>query len=245
MYKICISESSQAEKVQLIFNHPKISCALGGFTFLEGIKDKIKGNTISCWHCEDTSGNILGAMMAAGRPQSHILKFGSVGTVPEYRRQGIGTALYCSTIFQSILEGRRLFEDTIVGDNEEQRKFLLPSLGIQLSGELLHKTATGKTLCIYQLSLLNEGSFEKVWERFNKFGHFIELVENEYTADLWDKNMLIIQRHMPQLEAKLSQYREIIRESKLVTIKYKPIKIQNKKSEKKVEQNTLFEEGAV
>ncbi len=61
----------------------------------------------------------MGAMKG-GRPQAHEAKLGEVGVLPEYRRRRIATSLYVACIAQTILEGRRLWTDTIVGKEAEE-----------------------------------------------------------------------------------------------------------------------------
>ncbi len=215
MITIRFAMKNEAEKLQKILNDPSIISYLGGFTMLETIKKKISDKRPSFW-VADFGSKSVGAFMIAGRPQSHMLKYGELGVLQNYRRNRIGSAMYLAATIQGILEGRRLFEDTIVGDNPTQF-FVLPTLGLNKAGELRHRTASGKSICLFQLSLLDEGSLETMIRRVPETTR-IQVLENSYTADLWEKNTTIYEKFNPDFIPILEGYREKIRSMKTVHI---------------------------
>lgn len=191
--KIRVAETVEdLEKVQTIFNAKGCIEYLGGFTMLQTLKDKVKpGKSASVWLAE-VDGEPVGACEVAGRPQSHLMKYGEIATLPGHRRKRIATGLYYAMTLQGILEGRRLYEDTIVSDNPMQHQ-VLPTWGCQKAGELHHRTASGLNLCLYQFDLLQtpldrlEGRVDKAMQ--------VEVIRNHYTRDLYAKNMEIFRKH--------------------------------------------------
>jgi hypothetical protein len=179
--------------VQAVFNHREIIGPLGGFTMKDGLTDKIK-RQLGLWGAvDDATGAFVGAAMLGGRSQVHLLKYGSVGVVPEHRRRRVGTALYLAMTAQGLLEGRRVYEDTIVGDNLEQFQ-ALPQLGIVQAGELRHRTASAKSICLFQCSLLDPGQWERMLARLP--GTFtVEVRENSHTDECWARNMALAAAH--------------------------------------------------
>lgn len=163
------------------------------------LKDKIK-RQLGLWGAfvddrihGDDSMSCVGATMIAGRSQVHLLKYGSVGVVDRWRRQRIGTALYVAMTAQGILEGRRLFEDTIVGDNDVQ--FLaLPQMGITVSGELRHRTGSAKSIFLFQKSLIDADAWASMLERLPADVQ-IEVRENSYTDEVFAKNADLARAH--------------------------------------------------
>lgn len=196
---IRIATAADCEEIQTLFNHKEIIAGLGGFTILDNLKKHITRGKASMWVARDkTTGKVVGAMESGGRPQSHILKYGSVGVHPEYRRQGISTCMYWAMTCQGILEGRRLFEDTIVGDNPHQF-IALPKMGLEQVARLKHRTASGKDLCLFQMDLCEQTPFEMLWDKSERYGHHIEVLESYFTVDVWPKNMEIIGKHPENL----------------------------------------------
>jgi len=202
------------DTIQNLFNHPDIIAGLGGFTMRDQIRDCIKVRP-SLWVAE-LDGKIVGAHMFGGRPQSHMVKLGHVGVLPEYRRKRVETVLYFTAVAQAVLEGRRLVEDTIVGDNEAQ-KVALPTMGFRLAGELVHRTASEKSIFLYQLSLLWDLAWENIYMRCPT-GFHIELKTNPYTADLWAKNMeLYLKKESKALDL-IPALREMLERSSYATV---------------------------
>jgi len=186
-FRIRFATLKDLDEIQNLFNHPDIIAGLGGFTMRDQIRDCIKVRP-SLW-VADLDDKIVGAHMFGGRPQSHMIKLGHVGVLPEYRRQRIETSLYFTAVAQAVLEGRRLIEDTIVGDNEAQ-KIALPTMGFRLAGELVHRTGSEKSIFLYQLSLLWDKAWSLIYSRCPP-DLWIELKTNSYTSDLWEKNMTL------------------------------------------------------
>lgn len=108
---------------------------------------------------------------------------------------------------QGILEGRRLFEDTIVGDNVIQH-ILLPTLGATKSGVLKHKTASAKDIVIYDYDLIDT-DFDGMLSRINK-DCVIYLHNGPYQRDLWNKNVDIMKKHIPSQIARMEKFREMV-----------------------------------
>lgn len=217
MTEIKLASHAQCEAIQNVFNHKDIIGWLGGFTMLQNLKDRCKPGAPGLWYAQ-RDGEIVGAMMAAGRPQAHLMKYGEVATLPKVRRQGISSAMYLALTMQGILEGRRLFEDTIVGDNPNQFD-ALPKMGLALVGTLRHRTASGKDICLFQLSLLDANAWDPMMSRLVRCGYTIELRDNYYTDDLWAKNMIILEKaKLGSMVEEMHRLREVIRHHPLVKV---------------------------
>ena len=218
MVAIKLATLDKCEEIQNVFNHKDIIAHLGGFTMLQNLKDRCKPGAPGLWYAE-LEGKIVGAMMAAGRPQSHLMKYGEVATLPEHQRKGIASAMYLALTLQGVQEGRRLFEDTIVGDNPTQFH-VLPKLGIIQAGTLRHRTASGKDICLFQLSLWDEVAPEAMMKRLEKTGYTIEVLSNYYTDDLWTKNLEILGKHpkMASLADKMKVLKQLAYDHKQVSV---------------------------
>lgn len=238
-YTIRPANKNDIDNIQQVLNHKDIIGLLGGFTMADVLKGKLQKNertAVSLWlaECNNTK-EVVGAMMVAGRPQSHLVKYGEVGVLPMFRRQKIGSCLYIAITAQGILEGRRLYEDTIVGDNPTQFN-VLPTLGLEIAGELRHKTASAKSIFVFQYSLLDENKFEQMFSRIPKNIN-IEIISSLYTDDLFAKNLDIYKKHSPHFIDRIHRYKETICNNKQIQI------VRQEKSEhvrKKL--SALFEE---
>ncbi len=199
MINIKIAEGADLVKVQAVFNERTILPLLGGFCILDSLKGKAKGRTASVWLAEyEPTREIVGACVIAGRPQSHLVKYGEIGVLPHWRRKRVGTALYLAMTAQGVLEGRRLYEDTIVGDNPNQ--FLaLPTMGLRLAGELRHRTGSGKSICLFQFSLLDPGTWEHMVARVPADRFTIQVRHNRYAQELSEKNRSIYAKNTPAM----------------------------------------------
>jgi GNAT superfamily N-acetyltransferase len=213
--EIKIATKDDCEEVQGIFNHRDIIGLLGGFNHLKTIQDSVKPITaqVSVWYARDTdSGKVVGATMLGGRPQSHLAKYGMVGVLPEFQRKGIGRALYFAMTAQGVLEGRRLFEDTIVGDNPTQFT-VLPRLGLRQAGELRHRTGSAKSIFLFQLSLLDEAALEKIWPK-----HVVHIRENHYSREVHQKNLELYQKHTPGILDTIATLRNSFRQMSYIRL---------------------------
>lgn len=175
---------------QGIYNNKDIIQHLGGFTHLESISGKIKqtGTTI---FGATVDGEPAGSIMIASRNQCHYAKFGEVGVLSKFRKKRIATALYSAVIFQGIIEGRRIWEDTIVGNNPFQ-PHVLPTLGIQKWGTLKKKTASFLDIDIWGINL-DETTVIHLLKRIPS-DFEITIIEDFYTRDLIKKNMEIYEK---------------------------------------------------
>ena len=205
----------ESAAVQEIYNHKSIIDALGGMTFLDGIKGKTKSTGPTIWGAWTEEGKLVGSMMIGGRNQCHYAKFGEVGVLPEYRRQRIGTALYTAVVAQGVLEGRRIWEDTIVGTNEIQMH-VLPTIGLEKWGILRAKTASFLDIHIFGY-LLSVEQFNRTIKRLHK-GTRIELREDYYSRDLWSKNQEVYQKKNPEFIKEIEECYKIVKESKFFNV---------------------------
>ena len=180
----------EAEEVQKIYNHKDIISHLGGMTFLETIKMKTKSSGPTIFGAWDNE-KLVGSMMIGSRNQCQYAKFGEVGVLPEYRRQRISTALYVAIIAQGILEGRRIWEDTIVGNNDIQM-LALPTIGLEKWGVLRQKTASFLDIHIFGY-LLSIDNFNRSIARLREDTR-IELRFDYYSIDLRHKNIEIYEK---------------------------------------------------
>lgn len=200
--------------IQQVFNHKDIIQYLGGFCILETLLGKLKQSGTTLWKAE-VDGQVVGGMEIAGRPQCHYSKWGEVGVLPEYRRRRVGTALYVACAAQSILEGRRLCEDTIVGDNPFQFK-ALPMLGVTQVGLLTMKTASFKDIALFAFHITVE-SLTHMLSRLSSECS-IELIHDSYTDDLWEKNRIIYEKKRPEFIREIEACRDLIRNEKRIII---------------------------
>ena len=206
-------KDADKDEAQSIFNHKSIIEHLGGFTMLDTIKGKITSSGTTIWGAYDGS-KIIGAVMIAGRNQCHLAKFGEVGVLPEYRMQGVATSLYTAIVCQGILEGRRLWEDTIVGNNPYQFK-VLPALGIKHWGILEKKTASFLDIYIFGLNLTEESFMHLI----NKLPDVeIHIIEDYYSKDLYNKNMDIYHKKNPDFIPVLARCTDILKGCKKISI---------------------------
>lgn len=187
----------ETEAVQAVFNDKAVIADLGGFTMTDTVKQAAFGQRPGLLAAFNEMGEPVGAMMAGGRPQVHLLKYGSVGVLPAWRRRRISTALYAGFTLQGIVEGRRLFEDTIVGDNDVQH-LALPTMGLYKAGTLRHRTASGKDIVLYQMSMIDgQIVFENLMARTEgspyQFRWFID--DNDITRDWFEKNNEIVDKN--------------------------------------------------
>lgn len=178
-------------EVQSVFNHKDIIAQLGGFCILENLVGRLKTTGTSLWKASIDAATV-GGFVLAGRSQCHCFKLGEVGVLPEHRRKRVATCLYAAGVFQCILEGRRLGEDTIVNDNMPQQT-ALPAFGAKLVGTLDRKTGSFKSILLYYLHV-SVDSVTHILSRVPPDAS-IEIVEDYYTRDLWAKNMELYAKH--------------------------------------------------
>ena len=194
MIKVFPLKLEQYETYQNVFNNKNVISHLGGFTHRDTIKSKIRQSGVTIWGATYYD-KPAGAVMIAGRNQCHFAKFGEVGVLEPYRRNRIMTALYSAIVFQGILEGRRLWEDTIVGNNPFQFD-TLPTLNIRQVGLLPQKTASFLDIYIFALEL-HMKTVSLLLERL-KPPTIIHIVEDYYTRDIFKKNMTIYEKKNPE-----------------------------------------------
>ena len=178
---------------QLIYNHKEIIAQLGGFTHRDTLKGKIRQTGVTIWGATYDS-QPAGSVMIAGRNQVHFAKFGEVGVLKKYRRNRIMTALYSAIVFQGVIEGRRLWEDTIVGNNPYQFA-VLPTLNIKQVGLLPKKTASFLDIAIFALNL----SINTILDLDSRIGNNIKIriIRDYYTNDIYNKNIKIYEKKNP------------------------------------------------
>lgn len=188
----CYTED--ADDVLRIFNHKSISPGLGGFTMQQTIQTQLlrpgNGKVVLIKACLD--GECVGAMAVAGRPQAFRAKFGSVGVLPAHRRQRISSAMYAAVVLQGILEGRRLWEDSIVGNNDIQHA-ALPLMGLRRTGELRHRTGPCLGIVLYDFSLEGKEGLDDLQTMMHRAGSgphnvTVQLLSNYYSDECFSAN---------------------------------------------------------
>lgn len=216
-------------EIQTVFNDPGIIQYLGGFCILDSLLSKVNQSGTTIWKAvyDDKT---VGGYLTAGRSQCHQMKLGEVGVLPAYRRRRIGTALYAAGIFQSVLEGRRIVEDTIVGDNPFQFK-ALAALEIPQVGTFPMKTASFKDIALFCLNITS-AKIEHILGRLS-YDTKITLRHDYYTDDLWKKNVEIYNKQNPSFIEDITKCRKLIFESSRVYIQQGPVKPPHDKGKKK------------
>lgn len=198
------------ERVQPVFLHKEVIGWLGGMTMMDTLKAAAvtpKSGKVGLWYAT-VEDRVVGALLCGGRPMAFRAKYGSVGVVPEFRRMRISTALYCCMTLQQILEGRRLWEDSIVGDNPHQH-LALPTYGLKRVGELRHRTGSGKGLVLYDFSLMEEGALDKMIYRATSgpFPVSMQLLSNYYSDETWEANMGAYLKQQPKFAEYINDLR--------------------------------------
>jgi hypothetical protein len=209
-----IATVADCERVQPVFNHKAVIEGLGGFTMLDQLKACCQKGKAALWYAEK-DGQVVGGMMCASRPMSFQMKYGSVGVIPEYRRQRISTAMYTTMTLQGIMEGRRLFEDTIVGDNPFQFA-ALPTFGLNKVGYLRHKTGSGKDICLFDFSLLTD-SIDAMLDRIPD-DFQLNVVKNWYTKEVLEVNLSVYEKKLPGFATKILDLQKKIEQDPRVVV---------------------------
>jgi len=196
--EIRLARPNEENTIQGLFNHKCAIAELGGFTFLDAIKHQVRDNMFkpSLFVAIDDEGTMVGCAEIGGRKQAHVAHHGKVMVHTEFRRRGIGSALYMVQILQCLLEGRRKVQDTVVGDNPVMHS-LLPAFGYTKEGELKRQTASGKDIVLYATYmddvLLLDKQVEFLRSRKEKFQ--FQILKTGYTLDLLAKNEEIYRKH--------------------------------------------------
>jgi hypothetical protein len=216
------AEIADCEKAQLVLNHKQVIGWLGGMTFLETLKSSAvtaKSGKVGLWLAENEQKEVVGAMLCGGRPAAFRAKYGSVGVLPEHRRKRISTALYFALTLQTITEGRRLWEDSIVGDNPFQF-MALPTIGLKKVGELRHRTGSGKGLVLFDFSLMDKGSFEHMEGRAigGQVKFRFHILSNYYSDECWTANSEAYKKQAPAFFAELTELRQKVLNAKYAEV---------------------------
>lgn len=193
MLKITPAQLPDALLIQQLFNSKDVIGLLGGFCILDNVKQKC-GRTPPSAFVAYMDETFCGAILIAGRPQCQEGKLGEVAVYPEFRRKRVATALYAACIFQGIREGRRLWTDTIVGNNPAQH-FVLPTLGLERWGILKEKTASFLDIHIYGTNVTlksTQGLLARIPQDAS-----ITTTTSYYTIDLVVKNAEIWNKKRP------------------------------------------------
>lgn len=206
--------AADVSAAQGVLNHKEVIGWLGGFTMtgmLEPAAVTEKNGKVGMWVAE-VDGKIVGVLLCAGRPAAFRAKYGSVGVLPEWRRMRISTALYCCMTLQGIIEGRRLWEDSIVGDNEAQLH-ALPTYGLQRVGELRHRTGSGKGLVLFDFSLMDADALPLMMSRAfsGPLLPKMKLLENYYSTEVMSANRAAYSKQQPEFLPKLEALQDAIR----------------------------------
>lgn len=200
--------------IQSVFNHPDVIGYLGGFCILDTLLGKMRQSGCTLWQALYDN-KVVGGFVIAGRSQCHQAKFGEVGVLPDYRRMRIGTCLYAAGLFQSVLEGRRLMEDTIVGDNPFQFN-ALSALRVPQIGILPMKTASFKDIALFCLNVNEAAVNHFLWRMPEDCQVAIE--HTSYTADLWEKNKAIYLKKNPAFVTTITACRDIVEKDTRMSI---------------------------
>lgn len=153
---------------------------------------------------EDKAMLIVGAGNIGSRhAYPHLIRHGEVAVSIPFRRQRIGTAIYLAELAQSILEGRREAEDTIVGTNVNMHSFL-PFHGYEVIGRLVGRTKGFQDIVLYSQSTL---------VAFDKLRHALEEKQNE-----WRIVLKITEKVIRDRERNYEAYRQHGRESLIVAM---------------------------
>lgn len=210
MIEIKWAHVNDCARIQPVFNHPEVIQWLGGFMMLEQLKGRAyspKQLKAGLWYAEE-NGEVLGAMMCAGWPMSYRAKFGSVCVLPEHRRRHISTALYTCMMMQGIVEGRRLWEDSIVEDNPFQFH-ALPTFGLKKIGKLRHVAGSAKGIVLFDFSLIEDDFEAEVLPRTAE-GFKFHLLESNFSREVWKDNQENYAKKIPGMETKISMMKELV-----------------------------------
>ncbi len=177
-----------------------------GFVRKESIRDHIRQNKErgTIWGAYSEGGQLLGIANIGGRHlYPHLFRHGEVGVIRPYRRRRIGTCLYFAQILQSLLEGRRLVEDTIIPDyspwmvgpscNNAGMGFL-PFLGYKHYGTLPQRTSAFRDVELWGGETLK--LVRRYLECIDETSTF-ELIDTSKTRATFNKNLQFYRTHIP------------------------------------------------
>lgn len=188
-----------------------------GFIFRASITDVVRTNLErgSLWaaYLVDPDGNetIAGfSQIGSRRDYIHLIRHGSIGVVPVYRRGRIASALYLAERLQAILEGRRSMEDTIIPQRSPWMADFLPTLKYSLLGKLPKRTSgfmdvdlweASTTPLDHHVSRVNEGPYEL---------STLELAMGPTVDNTWVKNLKAYKLHDEALVSQILTARKYI-----------------------------------
>lgn len=203
------------EKIEEIYNLLQSTPELG-FVRKDTIRDHIRQNEErgTIWAAY-YKGQILGvANIGSRRAYSHLTRHGEIGVSPQYRRGRIGTCLYFVQILQSLLEGRRLVEDTIIPEYSPwmsgptkcgEGLGFLPSLSYTHYGTLPQRTSGFKDVQLWggETLKLRDYYLGQILEKSTYF-----LVDTPKTRATFEKNMNYYHTHEPELVPLFQEVRD-------------------------------------
>ena len=86
---------------------------------------------------------------------------------------------------------------------------VLPTLGMRLAGELRHRTASAKSICLFQCDLFdNPSPFDIMLKRAGKIR--IEVRLSPYVSELRGRNMALYERYSPKMLGELERLSALI-----------------------------------
>lgn len=194
-FSIELAGVNDVEGIKRVWNHEKCIEQLGGFSSTKQILSRAKylRKRPSLWVAR-VGEEVIGALELSGRQLTHLSRIGKFAVLPEYRKQGIGTYLYAAGIFQSVIEGRRLFEDSAVQDNDGHMSFLV-SIGMKPVGELRQRTLSGKNIYPFQMVVSEVIGFIDSLPGVGP--EVLELSHTKYTIENWKEAIRYMNDHLP------------------------------------------------
>ena len=191
-----------------------------GFLYKASIRDHIRENESrgTLWAAYWDEQLVGVATIGSRRSYPHLTRHGEITVIPEYRRRRIGTALYFVQILQSLLEGRREVEDTIIpelspwmsGPTECQEGIgFLPSLEYSLLGTLPRRTSGFKDIQLWGKCTYN---LDRWLDRIPTNSDF-ELLDTPKMRATFEKNLKNYENHDPDLVQTIQSCRDWIFET--------------------------------
>lgn len=213
MLEVKLLKPTDVDAVQKVVAHPDVVGWLGGFLVAAtkgGLADPIKKQTFTRKDSPPTAmiwgawldEQLVGFTKIESRSPTFFMKNGSIGVLPEFRRERIGTALLYTQMVQAVIEGKRLIEDTIVGDNPYNSN-VLPTLGYKLVGTLPEKTASFKDINLYSYQVNRDWLYTPKSRLPTYFT--TEVIRSPHTQKSWNENMESYARNHDEILQNFSQ----------------------------------------
>lgn len=206
-------EANKLAVCELIQSHSEYL----GFHHMAALKDQMKANNGrgNLWGAY-LEGELVGSSACGSRSAyPHLMRHGDIAVRKEFRRRRIGTCLYFAVVCQSIIEGRRTLEDTIIISMSPFMADFLGALGYRHIGTLPKRTSGFRDVWLFAADNTMD-HFDRYLDRMIP-GTVIEVRETENTRSAFDNQIKVYQAHSQETVATMIALRDRVRQFCTVT----------------------------